>query len=73
MSFNMHIPKRILIGVSELNNLYTQKMPDKEATIVISKGKSTRTNGCLARTENQLKLSACGIFANENNFRGVLQ
>ena len=57
MSFNMYVPTRTLFGVGQLNNLHTQKMPGKKAMIVISKGKSARTNGYLARTEEQLKLA----------------
>ena len=57
MSFNMYVPTRILFGAGELNNLHTQKMPGKKAMIVISKGKSARTNGYLARAEEQLKLA----------------
>lgn len=57
MSFNMYVPTRILFGAGELNNLHTQKMPGKKAMIVISKGKSARSNGYLARTEEQLKLA----------------
>jgi Alcohol dehydrogenase, class IV len=57
MSFNMYIPTRTLFGVGQLSNLHTQKMPGKKAMIVISNGKSARTNGYLARTEEQLKLA----------------
>jgi alcohol dehydrogenase len=56
MSFNMYVPTRILFGAGELNNLHSQKMPGKKAMIVISKGKSARSYGYLARTEEQLKL-----------------
>jgi len=56
MSFNMYVPTRVLFGAGELNNLHNQKMPGKKAMIVISKGKSTRANGYLERTEGQLKL-----------------
>jgi len=55
MSFMMYIPTRILFGQGQLNNLHTRKMPGKKAMIVISNGKSTRSNGYLARTEDQLK------------------
>jgi alcohol dehydrogenase len=55
MSFMMYIPTRILFGAGQLNNLHAQKLPGKKAMIVISNGKSTRTNGYLARTEDQLK------------------
>jgi len=57
MSFNMYVPTRILFGAGELNNLHSQKMPGKRAMIVISKGKSTRSYGYLARTEEQLNLA----------------
>lgn len=57
MSYNMYVPTRTLFGTGQLNNLHTQKMPGKKAMIVISKGKSTRANGYLARTEEQLKLA----------------
>ena len=57
MNFNMFIPTRILFGPGELNNLQSQKMPGKKAMIVISRGKSTKANGYLARTEEQLKLA----------------
>jgi len=56
MSFNMYVPTRILFGAGELNNLHSQRMPGRKALIVISKGKSARENGYLARTEEQLKL-----------------
>ncbi len=54
MSFNMYVPTRILFGEGQLNKLHTQTMPGKKAMIVISNGKSTRANGYLARTEEQL-------------------
>ena len=57
MSFNMYVPTRILFGAGELNNLHSQRMPGRKALIVISKGKSARANGYLARTEEQLKLA----------------
>ncbi len=57
MSFNMYVPTRTLFGAGQLNNLHDQKMPGKKAMIVISNGKSTRSNGYLARTEEQLKLA----------------
>lgn len=57
MSYNMYVPTRTLFGAGQLNNLHTQNMPGKKAMIVISNGKSTRVNGYLARTEEQLKLA----------------
>lgn len=60
MSFNMYVPTRVLFGAGQLLNLHTQKMPGKKAMIVISNGKSTRENGYLFRTEEQLKLAGVG-------------
>jgi alcohol dehydrogenase len=57
MSFNMYVPTRVLFGAGQLNNLHAQKMPGKKAVVVISNGKSTRANGYLARTEEQLRLA----------------
>lgn len=54
LSYNQYIPTQILFGAGQLNNLHTQPMPGKRALIVISNGKSTRSNGYLARTEEQL-------------------
>jgi len=57
MNFNMYVPTRILFGAGELDNLHEQKMPGKKAMVVISNGKSTKANGYLARTEEQLKIA----------------
>ncbi|GHT94320.1 alcohol dehydrogenase [Alphaproteobacteria bacterium] len=57
MSFSMYVPTRVLFGVGELSNLHKQKMPGKKALVVISNGKSTKANGYLSRTEEQLKLA----------------
>lgn len=54
MNYNQYIPTHILFGAGQLNNLHAQAMPGKKALIIISNGKSTRTNGYLARTEEQL-------------------
>lgn len=55
MSFQMYVPTRILFGCGMLNNLHKQQMPGKKALIVISNGKSTKENGSLDRTEEQLE------------------
>lgn len=57
MSFQMYVPTRILFGEGQINNLHKQQLPGKKALIVISNGKSTKTNGSLAKTEEQLKLA----------------
>lgn len=55
MSFQMYVPTRILFGAGQLDNLHTQQLPGKKAMIVISNGKSTKENGSLAKTEQELK------------------
>ncbi len=55
MNFQMYMPTRILFGAGQLSNLHAQALPGKKAMIVISNGKSTRANGSLAKTEQQLK------------------
>jgi alcohol dehydrogenase len=53
----MNMPVRILFGAGRLNDLHAQKMPGRKALVVILDGKSARTNGSLARTEEQLKMA----------------
>lgn len=70
MSFQMYVPTRILFGCGMLNILHKQQMPGKKALIVISNGKSTKENGSLDRTEEQLEKAGVeyvvfdGIMAN---------
>lgn len=54
-NFTYFIPTRILFGKGELNNLHKQQMPGKKALIVITEGKSMKTNGYLSRVEEQLE------------------
>ena len=54
MDFNMYVPTKILFGAGTLNELGNQQLPGKKAVIIISNGKSTRANGYLSRTEEQL-------------------
>lgn len=54
MTYDQYIPTHILFGAGQLNHLHAQPMPGKRALIVISNGKSTRANGYLSRTEEQL-------------------
>lgn len=55
MTYEQYVPTRILFGAGQLNNLHAQPMPGKRALVVISNGKSTRANGYLSRTEEQLR------------------
>jgi alcohol dehydrogenase len=57
MNFNYYIPTKILFGKGQLANLHNQNLPGKKALIVISSGKSTKSNGYLARVEEQLDLA----------------
>ena len=54
MSFNMYVPTKVLFGQGQLNLLGEQRLPGKKAMIAISNGKSTKSNGYLKRTEEQL-------------------
>ena len=44
----------MLFGAGQLNHLHEQTMSGKKAMVVISNGKSTRENGSLDRTLNEL-------------------
>ena len=57
MQFDYFVPTKILFGKGQLSNLHSQKLPGKKALIVISSGKSTRSNGYLSRVEEQLDLA----------------
>lgn len=52
--FNFYMPTRIVFGKGALGKLKKQRMPGSRALIVISNGKSTRSNGYLARVEEEL-------------------
>ena len=55
LQYNQYIPTHILFGAGKLDKLHEQSFPGKKALIIISNGKSTRTNGYLSRTEEQLR------------------
>lgn len=55
MNFSFYNPTRILFSAGELNNLHKQTMPGKKALLLISNGKSTKVNGSLDRTIEQLE------------------
>ena len=61
-SFNQYIPTNIVFGRGKLNSLHKQQMPGKKALLVISNGKSTKVNGYLERTENELKKAGVEYF-----------
>lgn len=76
MNFSFYNPTRILFGASELNNLYKQTMPGKKALLLISNGKSTKVNGSLDRTIEQLEKAGIeyAIFDKimENPYKSVI-
>ncbi len=55
MSFNFSNPTNLFFGRGALDKLGEQKMPGKKAMVLISNGKSTKENGYLDRTLEQLK------------------
>lgn len=55
MSFTFNLPTRVLFGPGKINKLSTIPMPGRKALLVISNGKSVRTNGSLDKVENQLR------------------
>ena len=55
LSYRFWGPTQVLFGAGQLDNLHTLPMPGKKAMVVISNGKSTRANGSLDRTLDQLR------------------
>ncbi len=55
MRFNFYNPTNLIFGSGSLNELGSQEMPGKKAMVLISNGKSTKANGYLDRTLEQLK------------------
>lgn len=54
IKFNFYNPTDLIFGRGCLNKLGNHKMPGKKAMVLISKGKSTKDNGYLDRTLEQL-------------------
>ena len=54
MNFNFNNPTNLIFGRGALNELGSLPMPGKKALVLISGGKSTRENGYLDRTLEQL-------------------
>ncbi len=54
MHFTFNTPTKLLFGSGMLDKLGRQKLPGKKALVLISCGKSTRANGYLDRTLEQL-------------------
>lgn len=56
-SFDYQVPTRTVFGAGSLNRLHKESLPGRKALVVISNGKSTRANGYLDRTLEQLSLA----------------
>jgi len=54
LKYNFITSTKVYFGVGKLNILHTLTMPGKKALVVISNGKSTRSNGYLDRTTKEL-------------------
>ncbi len=57
--YNFYAPTRVIFGAGSLEKLHEQKLPGKKALIAISDGKSTLTNGSLAKTQEELIKAGC--------------
>lgn len=55
IAFNFNNPTNLIFGSGTLNELGNQTMPGKKAMLLISNGKSTKTNGSFDRTIEQLQ------------------
>ena len=55
MSFTWNIPTKVLFGAGKLGELHKEAPLGKKALIVISNGKSTKTNGSLDKLQEELK------------------
>ena len=76
MNFDFFNPTRILFGSGMLDRLHEQKLPGRKALLLISNGKSTRMNGSLDRTVEQLRKAGVeyALFAGimENPYKDVI-
>lgn len=61
MNFNFYNPTNLLFGSGTLNELINQKLPGKKALLLISSGRSTKTNGSFDRVVAQLKKAGVGF------------
>jgi alcohol dehydrogenase len=61
MSFNFNNPTNLIFGSGKLDELKNQKLPGKKAMLLISNGKSTKTNGSFDRVMEQLKQAGIDV------------
>ena len=62
MNFNFNNPTNLIFGKGVLNELGSLSMPGKNAMVLISNGNSTKANGYLDRTLEQLKNANVDCF-----------
>lgn len=62
MNFHFNVPINLFFGRGELNNLHKHLNFGKKALVVISNGKSARSNGYLDRTLKQLEMAGVESF-----------
>lgn len=55
MAFTWHVPTKVLFGAGKLGELHKEAPFGKKALIVISNGRSTKTNGSLDKLQEELK------------------
>lgn len=60
MSYLWNVPTKVLFGAGVVKKLHEEQLPGKQALLVISNGKSTRTNGSLAAVEAELAAAGVG-------------
>ena len=76
MNFNFINPTKLYFGRGSMDKLSSLPMPGKKALVLISNGKSTRKNGYLDRTLQQLNIAGADsvIFDKimENPIREVI-
>ena len=57
MSYLWDVRTKVLFGAGMLKKLHEEALPGKKALLVISNGKSARTNGSLAAVQSELSLA----------------
>lgn len=62
MNFNFNNPTNLIFGKGALNELGNVSMPGKKAMVLISNGNSTKANGYLNRTLEQLEKANVNCF-----------
>lgn len=59
--YMFYAPTKVIFGAGSLAKLHEQDLPGKKALLAISNGKSTITNGSLAKTQEELARAGCEV------------